>query len=94
MHSAVPLSAHPCGCAPQPPAIHQLTSWHPSYAAPAEWRLGRPLSLDGGSSGEPQHLHQQLPTDDSAVEPFGSGGDVELSGQVLKTYAAHGVHMA
>lgn len=69
---------------------------HPICTVPgAEWRLGRPLSFDG-SSGAAGHAHTRLPSDDSAAEGYmgaaygsnGAGGDLEMSGLVLKTYAA------
>ncbi|PRW44434.1 Transmembrane 45B [Chlorella sorokiniana] len=67
------------------------------FKAIAEWRLGRRLSFD--PSGEAAaHTHMRLPSDDSAAEGYmgaaygsnGAGGDLEMSGLVLKTYAADG----
>lgn len=65
-----------------------------SHGPCAERRLGRPLSFDPSSEAA-AHTHMQLPTDDSAAEGYmgaaygsnGAGGDLEMSGLVLKTFA-------
>ena len=80
------LLLHTVKSSPNPPHLHVPC---------AEWRLGRPLSFDG-SSGAAGHAHMRLPSDDSAAEGYmgaaygsnGTGGDLEMSGLVLKTYAA------
>lgn len=58
--------------------------------AATEWRLGKKLSFDAAGSGEAQHLHQPLPSDDSAAE-FG-GGHLELSSLVIKSGPTHSDH--
>lgn len=77
-----------------------LPCWRPT---PAERRLGRPLSF-GGEEDAGLHPHHQLlhgaDDDEPAANGFGGGGalggkhggpggDLELSGLVLKTYAAN-----
>lgn len=89
-------------------APHRMLITNPNtlHTLPQHWRverrLGRPLSFDP-SSEAPAHAHVRLPSDDSAAEEYvgaagygsnGNGGDLEMSGLVLKTYAPDGNHHA